>query len=421
MKLNRRTFLTGCSAAIAALAGGRVSGLSFANANSSTQPNMLVVVSLRGGCDGLNLVAPIDDPNYVAARNSELRVSTQGLQLANPLDGLDFRLHPAARGLHELYGSNALAIVHACGLTNGTRSHFEAIEYMERGTPTERRTASGWLTRYLAQQGAASGLLPAVATTASLPIALNSSSQAVAVPQIGEFGLWSEEGEVRKRHEAALQQLYQGEHPLHRAGARTLNAVQTLAANVPRNEWGEPLPYEAEGAIEYPADGNAEELSVALQTVAQLIKLDMGLQVATVDYGGWDTHEQQAEFFPYLVEGLAQALHAFYNDLARYHNRLTVVVLSEFGRRLHANASSGTDHGYGNVLLVLGGKVNGGQMYGTWPGLATEQLDDGADLAITTDYRTVLSEVLAQHMAAANVQQVFPGLATYQLPGLMRA
>lgn len=422
MALSRRGFLVGCSAAIAALAGGRLGGLAFAAPGDSADRDIMVVVFLRGGCDGLGLLAPADDRFYAAARSRSLRIADSGpdsgLPLANPLSGGDFRLHPLAAPLKEIYDSKALAFVHACGLIDGTRSHFVAMEQMERGVIGAQTAADGWISRHLAAVGA-QGLLPAVAAGASLPIAFAASTQAVAIPEPAEFSLWGHwrYGEQQQRH---LGRLYAGGTPLHGAGRRTLAAIDTVSAHIPRDGDGSPLPYAPEEGVEYPTDYHVDELSRSLQSVARLIKMDLGLQVATVDYGGWDTHEAQADIFPNLVEGLSRALAAFYNDLARYHDRLTVVVMSEFGRRLKANESGGTDHGHGNLLIALGGGVNGGRMYGRWPGLATEQLDDGADLAITTDYRAVLSEILARRLANPNAGQVFPGYQPPPALGIVR-
>ncbi len=419
MHLSRRAFTIGCSAAIAALAGGRLGSLAYAAPTDTTLRDILVVVSLRGGADGLSLVAPTDDPHYVAARSASLRVADRGasagLPLANALAGIDFRLHPLAAGLRELYDSQQLAIVHACGLAHGSRSHFEAIDLIERGAPRARQDGSGWITRYLAQIGA-DRTFGALATTSSLPVALDQSHNAVAMGEASDFALADGAG----RTPALLRTLYRGDQPLHRAGIAALDAIDLVGRALPRAADGAPLPYEAEHGAEYPSEWHAAELSNALQTVARMIKMDVGLQVATVDYGGWDTHDAQTDALPQLVDGLARALAAFYNDMTRYHQRLTVVVVSEFGRRLRANESGGTDHGYGNALFVLGGNVNGGRMYGTWPGLATEQLEDGADLAITTEYRSVIAEIAQQRLGAPDLAAIFPQFTPTTALGLLR-
>jgi uncharacterized protein (DUF1501 family) len=422
MSISRRSFTVGCSKAIAALAGGRLGHLTFNTTSDTTQRDMLVVIFLRGGCDGLNLIGPTAEPAYIAARRTDLRVHNSGpqagLALANPLADLDFRLHPEAGPLKELYDSQALAIIHACGLTNGTRSHFEAMEYMERGSPESKRTNGGWLARHILATKPA-GLLPVISTSASQPLSLLEASQAVAMPSLEDFSL-NGHWKYGKQQQEALGKIYVGSNGLELAGRGTLTSLESVASRVQRDEDGNISPYQPEDGIEYPTDYHISELSDALKTIARLIKLDLGLQVATVDYGGWDTHEEQAEIFPTLVAGLSQALHAFYNDMARYQQRLTVVVISEFGRRLKANESAGTDHGHGNAMLVLGGKINGGRMYGRWPGLANEQLDDGADLAITTDYRTVLSEILTRRLANPAIDTVFPGFTGYQPLGVCR-
>jgi uncharacterized protein (DUF1501 family) len=418
--MNRRSFAIGCSAAIAALAGGRLGRLSFANAGDPPR-DTLVIVSLRGGIDGLNLVAPADDPHLAAARPLSLRVNADGPEsgflLANPLPGAAFLLHPAAAALKELYDSQALAIVHACGLVHGTRSHFEAMDLMERAAPSNR-SAPGWLSRYL-DHISETGTLAAVAASQYQPVALV-GSPAVSMPDPASFSLpghWK----YGQQQLDTLRTVYGGSGRLHQAGRRTIGTLDTISQGLSYDNNGAVLPYEPEHGAEYPADYHAAELSVALQSVARLIKMDIGLQVATVDYGGWDTHEAQADVFPALVDGLARSLAAFYNDVARYHGRITVVVLSEFGRRLKANESAGTDHGHGNVLLALGSGINGGRMYGSWPGLAAEHLDEGADLAITTDYRIVLAEILAHRASVKHVEHIFPSLGHGQPLGIANA
>lgn len=283
---------------------------------------------------------------------------------------------------------------------------------MERGVADIKQQAlsTGWLTRQLAtaKPGA---LLPGIGTSDSLPASLLGSTQAAAIPNPAAFSFYGDE-----KHLEILRKLHKGDSPIHRAGARTLEAIKIVNDHLPRDEKGELRPYAPDNDAQYPGG----ELSDALTTVARLIKMDVGLQVAAVDYGGWDTHQNQADHFPGLVEQLAKSLAGFYNDLGKYHVRLSVVVMSEFGRRVKSNESSGTDHGHGNVMLALGGNVNGGKIFGPWPGLATEQLDDRADLAVTTDYRTVLAELLVRRTGNTKLAAAFPGLKSYQPLGIFR-
>lgn len=412
MTISRRNFVVGCSAAIAALTGGAVRGLAFAQPGDTTRRDILVVVFLRGGCDGLNLVAPVDDPFYRGARG-ELRVEESGqnagLRFSNQIQGADFRLHPRATPLLSLYINRSLAIVHACGLKNGTRSHFEAMDYMEGGIPESGVPANGWLARYLNGINA-SGYLPAVAAGTRVPFSMTGFNDAAALTNPSAFNLSWNSWRYRTQLNEALDSFYTGDSPVQQAGRTTLTTIARINERLPRDAQGKVIPYKPENGAIYPG-GRGSSLGNALRTVASLIKMDVGLLAATVDYGGWDTHEGQSWIFPELVAGLSEALYAFYNDLWRYHDRLTVVVMSEFGRRLKANRSGGTDHGHGNVMLALGEGIRGGKMYGVWPGLANEQLDNGVDLAITTDYRAVLAEILVKRGGYQAIDQVFPGFS----------
>ena len=383
--------------------------------SSSQNQELLVVVFLRGGCDGLNLVAPVDDPDYIAARPAHLRIQARGreagLSMTNAPAELDFRLHAAAPELKELYDDGSLAIVHACGLTNGTRSHFEAQALMELGTDADKGLPTGWLTRAIAPS-TTSGLIPIVAISPSLPTSLLGTTTAVAIADIEEFIHVGEETPF-----TVLYQLYQGDTSVHVAGTRTLDSLQTLKHRFSQQE----ALFEDLEQIESYSDEYGYELGRGLRTVATLAKLDVGLQVATIDYGDWDTHVEQSWQFSELVAGLSQSLSAFYEDMMRYRDCVTVVVMTEFGRRLRANESDGTDHGFGSVMFVLGDQVNGGRMYGQWPGLATEQLDRGADLAITTDFRHVLGEYLVRRLHIPTLEDTFPNLSTEKFLAIFKA
>jgi uncharacterized protein (DUF1501 family) len=419
--LTRREFMVGCSAAIAAMAGARISQIALAQQPGPAAGDTIITVFLRGGMDGLNTVLPIDGPDrgfYEAARPSLKVPVTDGgrgaaIGLANgTLDGTPFGLHPGLAPLNDLYTENALAVVHAAGLTSATRSHFDAMHYMESATPDTRRTENGWMTRYLAtQQVGAPGTIPAMSMGATTARALIGRDDAITVAGSGGLSIGGEGygAQITAMRRNALRRMYAGEAWLQRAGSNALNAIDSI-----------------EGALGAytPAAGAAyvanNAFSGQLMTLAQIIKRDMGLRAATVDLGGWDTHENQqfpgadprGYFFNHL-NAMARSLLAFYTDLKAtgHHLKTTVVVMSEFGRRVRENNNVGTDHGHGNVMFVLGGNVNGGRMYGKWPGLSNDALFERADLAITTDYRTVVAEILQKRAGVADVAPVLPGFA----------
>jgi uncharacterized protein (DUF1501 family) len=407
----------GCSAAIAAMAGGRVGNLVFANPRESgptaANDDIFITVFLRGGCDGLSLVSPYDDPIYIAKRGS-IAVPNQPEAYGGALDinpqnssfTSSIGLHPKAGPLRELYEGGHLAIVHAAGLNNDTRSHFDAMDYIERGTPNNKNTSTGWLTRHLQVMHPA-GMLPTLAAGSAAPNSLLGEPEAVAMNDPRSYGLsgpWQYTNNNDSRYKDAMlnsaSRFYAGSDIVQDAGKRTIEtikALRTTADYVPLTS--------------YPSGSFGD----SLKTIAQMIKLDLGLRVATVDLGGWDHHESEGvneTYGPFnrLVIQLAQGLHAFYNDLPNHQGKLTVVVMSEFGRRLGVNQSNGTDHGHGNMMLVLGGQVNGGKVYGRWPGLADEQLDHQQDLAITTDFRTVLSEIVVRRLGNTKLGAVFPSI-----------
>lgn len=420
MKINRRGFLVGCSAAIAGYAGSRFNTVAFGDPSENQE--ILIVVFLRGGMDGLSLVPPIDGADrghYVNARPN-LAIPTSGPGAALPLNA-QFGLHPSAAPLLDIYQSNKLSIVQAVGMsTVVNKSHFDAMQFVELGTPGEKTMTTGWLTRHLtsATNLPDSIVMPSLAVGDLQPVSLAGHNETVNMSNPESFNVSNGPWRWRTEQKETLRQMFEGDSSwVHGGGVQALNAVDII-------EGAATGPYVPSNGAVYPETSFGDHLRV----LAQMIKLDMGLQVATVDIGGWDTHESQGAgssgYLADLIGDLSAGLAAFYTDLDgsgadNYTNRLTLVAQSEFGRELHENNDDGTEHGYGNQMLVLSGNAVGG-LHGTWPGLAPGQLVDGTDLAVTTDYRQVLSEILIRRTCNTNLETIFPGYAGYQPLGVVQ-
>lgn len=410
----------GCSSAIAGLAGSRFNTIAYGDPGSPG--DILVVVFLRGGVDGLNVVPPIsgaDRGHYEAARPS-LQIPTAGPGAAIDLNG-QFGLHPSAAPLYELYQDNKLSIVQAVGMSNVVnKSHFDAMQFIELGTPGEKTMTTGWIARHLqtATNLPVEAIMPSLAVGDLQPVSLAGDTSTVNLSDPGSFNIDNGPYRWRNAQRTALRNMYDSSSSwLHDAGVQAMNAMDIVELNVTGA-------YTPSGGATYPDGGFGDNL----QVLAQMIKLDLGLSVATVDLGGWDTHEDEGVgsggYLANLLGELAQGLHAFYTDLdgagaSNYTQRLTVVVQSEFGRELYENADNGTEHGYGGTMYVLSGQATGG-LHGTWPGLAPGQLTDGTDLAVTTDYRQVLSEILVKRLCNPNIETVFPGYTGYTPLGVVQ-
>jgi uncharacterized protein (DUF1501 family) len=414
--MKRRNFIIGCSAGMALSVLPGVQSFAFApNRELDSKKEIFIFLFLRGGFDALHFLAPIGDRHYHAARGKGLKVDEkEGLAIKNGLGGLDFALHPNAKPLKELYDSNQLAFVHATGLPNGTRSHFDAMNIMEAGLLEKKGGSSGWLSRYLEAVELGDSILPAVASSGQLPNSFLGSNIAASISKVEDFNLHAD-----PRLMGILGKLYHGDGLLDKTAQTTLNTIKQVQNKLER-KGNKVAPYKAEHGAEYPQEWYIKSFSESMQNLARLIKMEMGLHTATVDFGGWDTHDNQAWQFPQKLKGLSETLAAFYNDLQRYHKRLNIVVMSEFGRRLKANKSGGTDHGHGGVAMILGAKVKGGRMYGDWPGLSNEELDNRVDLNVTTDYRQIFAEVVDKHLGEQDkLAKVFPGFDTYKPLGFL--
>lgn len=367
--------------------------LQRAAASSRQSKKVLVAIFQRGAADGLSIVAPCGDAGYASAR--------PGLALQRQdcldLDGF-FGLHPNLGTMHGMFAEKKLAIVHATGSPNATRSHFDAQDYMESGTPGVKSTRDGWINRALLADPQASPVR-AVSMGPALARSLRGAAPAVAVNNVKDFAVKDAMAgaEYMARYEASLDTELKG------TGKETFEAIRLLdklrkSAYVPEN-----------GAV-YPRG----KLGASLQQIAQLIKSDVGLEVAFADMGGWDTHVNQANLMGNLTREFGEALGAFYRDMGAGMNGITVVTMSEFGRTVRENGTRGTDHGHANVMFAMGGGVKGGKVYGEWPGLEREQLHEGRDLKVTTDFREVLGAAVRFHDGRSDLGRVFPG---YQYAG----
>ncbi len=406
IKLARRDFLRSLALAPARTVWPAwMPRMTFAPPQTAPRGDTLVVIFLRGAADALNVIVPHGEEAYYRLR------PTLGIprpddpradqtERAVDLDGF-FGLHPALRPLQSAWEANHLAIVHACGAPDESRSHFKAMELMERGVDDEKGPASGWIGRHLASLDTGNpSPLRAIGLGPMTQRSLQGAVPVAALRSIADFHLG---GDLRAaaRMQAALSQLYTGPDELSIAGQETLDILDTL-------QMLDPAHYRSAGDRPYPNS----EFGLGLQQIAMLIKAEVGLEVAAIDVGGWDTHFAQggsAGLMANLLEDLSTGMAAFHSDLVEFADRMTVVVMSEFGRRAHENASLGTDHGHGSVMLLLGGNVVGGRVHGTWPGLEEGQLFGPGDLAVTTDYRDVLAEVCAVRLNNPAADAIFPG------------
>lgn len=414
-RYDRRAFLAGGGRSLAAMLFGNTLAdlpnwaprIALADPVQGQRGDTLVCIFLRGGADGLNMIVPFGEdryydlrPNLAVGRPDDSRAAAKAVDL----DGF-FGLHPALSPLKPIYDEGDLLAVQAVGSPHGSRSHFEAMAYMERGVLDTGGDYSGWLARHLLTLDTGNtSPLRALAISDMVPASLG-GSEAIPVPSLDDYQL-ATAGNADALKEA-LQALYHDPGDLLTGSAQRTTEAINLIRGVSEN-------YAPAAGVSY----GDTDFGLGLQAVARLIKADVGVEVASVDLGGWDTHAVQGTeegLQPGLMTELSGALIAFYEDLGDAMQNVSVVIMTEFGRRARENAARGTDHGYGSMMLLLGGGVNGGQVYSAWPGLAEEQLAGPGDLDITTDYRDVLAELVVSRLNNPQPQAVFPGYAPNEL------
>ncbi|HSH01257.1 MAG TPA: DUF1501 domain-containing protein [Anaerolineae bacterium] len=414
---NRRQFLHNSMQAAASLVLGNslvalptwMPRIKLAAPHVGPRGDTLVCIFLRGGADGLNIIVPHADDHYYQRRPTIAIPRpddnrAEATAKAIDLDGF-FGLHPALAPLHELYTAGDLALIHAVGSPDESRSHFEAMALMERGIE-EGNEYTGWLARHLATLDTNNeSALRAISVGDMLPASLTGAVNATALESIGDFHLAGEASRAAEMQKL-LHILYgQDDNILTHAAQQTLAAMELIAgigitADPPPQRNGRDN-----------QDFSQRPFARALHTVTQLLHADIGLEVACIDFGGWDTHIGQGGSdgqMARLIAELGQGLATFYHSITKHRNNVTIVVMSEFGRRVKENGGLGTDHGHGNMMMVLGGGINGGQTISQWPGLAPEQLVGPGDLAVTIDYRDILAEIIQKRLNNPLITNIFP-------------
>jgi uncharacterized protein (DUF1501 family) len=399
MSITRRVFLKNGALAVVATAAvpAFLSRAAFASEGVSAGKKRLVVIFQRGAADGLNIVVPHGERAYYSMRPT---IAIQRNDVVD-LDGF-FGLHPAMGSLKPLWDAKHLAIVHAAGSPDNTRSHFDAQDYMESGTPGVKSTEDGWLNRCLhTSETEKDSPFRAVALGTSLPRILSGSVPAVAIDNVNNFAVGGR-GPVASPASNTFESMYAQsvDTVLHGTGAETFDAVKMLRS-------ADPAKYTPAPGANYPRGRFGD----SLRQVAQLLKADLGVEVAFTDIGGWDHHVNEGSSqgqLANLLREFSQSLSAFWTDLGDLAEETVVVTMSEFGRTARENGNRGTDHGHANVMFVMGGPVRGGKVYGRWPGMSEGQLHEGRDLAVTTDFRGVLSEALYKHSGVKDLASVFP-------------
>jgi uncharacterized protein (DUF1501 family) len=380
--------------------------MAFAPAGQAPKGDVLICVFQRGGMDGLNALVPFGDDNYFRARPTlAIQPPTNGVdKSAIALDNF-FGLNPALRPLKQIWDAGQLAPIHAVGSPDPTHSHFDAMDFMERGTPGQKSVTSGWLGRHLASMNSTNASpLRAVGMGNMLQASLRGPVAATAFKSIADFHL---RGRGKGKELELMQQTLMAMY-----GSPELNTPHGLAQTAKQiNEIFDLLT--RVNVVDYKPANNAQypegDFGMGLMQVAQLIKAEVGLEIACVDIGGWDTHANQEGQLSNLLAEFGQGLGALWSDLGvEKMKNVTMVTMSEFGRRVNENGSGGTDHGHANAMFVIGGNVAGGKVHADWPGLSKENLDGPGDLALTTDYRDVLSEIVSKRLKNPNVGEIFP-------------
>ncbi len=376
-------------------------------ATPSAGKKQLVVIFQRGAADGLNIVVPFAEPNYYRLRPSiAIPQPTRGRSgAAIDLDGY-FGLHPSLSPLATLFQKNQLAIVHAAGSPDPTRSHFDAQDYMESGTPGVKATEDGWLDRAL-------GAIPeenaspfrAVAMGQNLPRILRGRTGAIALPDLRQFKVQPQSASSANVVQGGFEAMYAQsvDQALHGAGVEAFEAIDMLRKlDVSK--------FPPENGADYPKS----PLGLRMQQIGVMLKANIGTEVLFVDCGGWDNHVNEGGAqgqLSNLLRDLGQSLAAFHQDMDDRMGDIVVVTMSEFGRTAKENGNRGTDHGHANCMFVMSGDIKGGLVYGKWPGLDDHQLNEGRDLALTTDFRSVVGEILTRHLGVKDLAPVFPGFS----------
>jgi len=399
--LTRRYFLRSSALAIAGV-GAAPSWLLRAATPGANNRKILISIFQRGAADGLNIVAPFYEKRYYEMRPSIAIAEPGKPNGAIDLDGR-FGLHPSLQQLKPLWDSGQLALIHAAGSPDPNRSHFEAQDQMESGTPG-KTTEDGWLSRVLSPSTPETSPVRAIAVGAKMPRTLRGNRGAIAIGDLQQF-------QVRNQSAASiLEAMYTNtkDAQLKDQGKATFEATKMIES-INRN------PYTPANGAQY-----VGEFGNALRQIARLIKADAGVEAAFADIGGWDHHSNETPQLTQLLQQFGNSLAAFAKDMGDRMEDIVLVTMSEFGRTAREDGNAGTDHGHGNVMMVLGGPVQGRKVYGRWPGLEQEQLFENRDLAVTTDFRDVLSELVSGHLGQ-KTQQVFPEFKPSEPLGLLKA
>jgi uncharacterized protein (DUF1501 family) len=416
--MNRRFFLKSGGVALASVGAASIapsflqraamaqSAKAVTGGMATGRRKTLIAIFQRGAVDGLNMVVPHGEKNYYSFRPT-LAIPQPGKAAVGEsvvdLDGF-FGLHPALAPLKPIWDAKRLAVVHAAGSPDNTRSHFDAQDYMESGTPGMKSTGDGWLNRYLqARPDAKASPFRAVSMTQNLPRVMQGRAPALAIANLNDFTVRA--GQYSQSVQGGFESIYDtaAGDALGGTGKETFAAINFLKKV-------NPAQYKPENGAQYPrtAYGNA------LLQIAQLIKAGVGLEVAFTDIGGWDTHVNQGAARGQLALRLTEfgaGLAALHADLGARMDDVVILTMSEFGRTARENGNRGTDHGHANAMFVVGGSTRGGKVYGDWPTLSDDRLNEGRDLALTTDFRDVFGEVAQKHLGNADLKKVFPGYA----------